>query len=251
MALKKAEAEVVIPALKMARTRFRIVGTMPLFQNRMAEKAKQQLLIGGKRKNAAEKAASIKHNPPEEFRNSVEMMPDGPTAIGIRSVAFKKAMATAALETPGITKTSASRLLFIPGEFVPLYGTPLLRMDVVRSADVGRTPDIRTRAFFQQWGCELEVHHIVPQVPVASIAALMFNAGIVVGVGDFRQEKGAGAFGVFRVIEDGEEDSEWDDLVENHGRAVQEDALANPVLCGPETTNLMRLFEQEMKLRAA
>lgn len=251
MAVKKAEqSEVTIPALRMAKTRFRIVGTMPLFQNRMAEKAKQTLLIGGRKKTAADKA-NIKHNPPEEFRSSMETMRDGPTVCGMRTVAIKKAMAQAALETPGITKSSVGRLIFIPGELTPLYGIPRLRMDVVRSADVNRTPDIRTRAYFERWCCEVEVHHVIPQLPVSSVAALIYNAGIMIGLGDFRQEKGAGAYGVFRVIPDGEDDAEWDDLVANEGRDAQLDAIADPEFAGPDTEDLMQHFADETARRAA
>lgn len=249
MAVKKAETEVTIAALEMARTTFRIVGTMPLFQNRMAEKAKQTLLIGGRKKTAADKA-QIKHNPPEEFRSSVEMMQDGPTAIGMRTVAIKGAMATAALETAGITKTSVRRLIFIPGELTALYGVPKLRMDVVRSADINKTPDIRTRAFFERWACEVTINHVVPQLSVASVAALVMNAGVLVGLGDFRQEKGAGAYGVFRVLQDGEDDPEWDDLVANEGRDAQLEALKAPDFAGPDTEDLMNHFFTETKRRA-
>jgi len=131
-----------IQPLKRGIVRLRIVGTTALFQNRMANKAKQQLLTGGQKKGKADRAG-IKHDPLKEFRDSAEILPDGPTALGLRIVAVKAAMCTAALETPGLTKTGAQRLLFMPGDHVALYGTPQLRMDVVRSADINRTPDVR------------------------------------------------------------------------------------------------------------
>lgn len=247
---KKETQEVSVQPLKRASAKLRIIGTTPLFQNRMANKVKETLLVGGQKKGRADRA-TIKHNPLEEYRNSAEILPSGPTALGLKVTAVKGAMATAALETPGLTKTSVQRLIFMPGDFVPLYGTPMLRMDVTRSADVAKTPDIRSRAFLPRWGAEIEVQFITPQLSALSVATLLCNAGVLVGVGDYRQEKGKGSFGCFRVIGDGEEDDEWDDLVANHGRTPQEVALASPEYADKDTYDLMSFFEAESKRRAA
>lgn len=250
MATSKDTAEIRVTPLRRGSTRLRIVGETPLFQNRMANKAKQQLLVGGRKKTKADRA-EIKHNPLQEYRDSAEIMPSGPTALGLRVTAVKAAMATAALETAGLTKTSAQRLLFMPGDLTPLYGTPQLRMDVVRSADINRTPDVRSRAFLPQWGAEIEIQYIVPQLSVSSVVSLLCNAGVLVGVGDFRQEKGKGAFGSFRVLGEGEQDDEWDDLIANHGRAAQEAALVDPQFADGDTADLMEFFHSEVKRRAA
>lgn len=250
MAKKQETTEVTIQPLKRGSVRLRIIGVTPLFQNRMANKAKQQLLVGGQKKGKADRAA-IKHDPVSEFRDSAEILPNGPTALGLRVVAVKAAMATAALETPGLTKTSAQRLLFMPGDHAKLYGTPQLRMDVVRSADINRTPDIRSRCYLPKWGAEIEIHFITPQLSVQGVVSLLCNAGILVGVGDYRQEKGKGAFGSFRVLGEGEDDAEWDDLVENHGRAAQEAALADPEYADTDTADLMEHFHSEVRRRAA
>lgn len=247
---KKETAEVSVAPLKRASVRLRIIGTTPMFQNRMAEKAKQQLLVGGQKKGKADRVL-IKHNPIDEYRSSAEIIPGGPTALGLKVVAVKAAMATAALETPGLSKTGAQRLLFMPGEFAALYGTPQLRMDVVRSADVAKTPDIRSRCFLPRWGAELDIQFIVPQLSVLSVVTLLCNAGILIGVGDYRQEKGKGGFGTFRVLGDGEDDPEWDDLVANHGREAQEAALREPQYANTETEDLMAFYASEVKRRAA
>lgn len=251
MAATKTEtAEIRVQPLRRSSARLRIIGQTPLFQNRMAAKAQQQLLVGGRKKTKADRV-EIKHNPLQEFRDSAEILPDGPTALGLRVIAVKAAMATAALETAGLTKTSAQRLIFMPGDFTPLYGTPQLRMDVVRSADINRTPDVRTRAFLPKWGAEIEIQYIVPQLSASSVVSLLCNAGVLVGVGDYRQEKGKGAFGSFRVLGEGEEDAEWDDLVTNHGRSAQLAALANPEYADRDTADLMAFFADEVARRAA
>jgi hypothetical protein len=76
-----------IPPLQLGKTRFRLIGTRPFFQHRMAEKAKQELLAGGRRKTSADRAI-IKHSLYEEFRSAAEVVPDDdfPTAIGMKTV---------------------------------------------------------------------------------------------------------------------------------------------------------------------
>lgn len=250
MAPKSETAEIRVEPLRRGVTRLRIIGVTPMFQNRMANKAKQSLLVGTKKKTKAEKS-EIKHNPIQEYRDSAEILSTGPTALGLRVTAVKAAMATAALETAGLTKTSAQRLLFMPGDLTALYGTPRLRMDVVRSADINRTPDIRTRAYLPQWGAEVEIQYIVPQLSVASVVSLLCNAGVLIGIGDFRQEKGKGAFGSFRVLGENEQDAEWDDLVANHARDAQMHALEHPEYADKDTADLMAHFFHETMRRAA
>jgi hypothetical protein len=250
--LKKADdtTEISIVPLKRGSTKLRIIGITPMFQNRMAEKAKWQLLVGGQKKGKADRAV-IKHNPLEEYRSSAEILPSGPTSLGLKVVAVKGSMLTAALETPGMTKESAKRLLFMPGDFAPLYGTPQLRIDVVRSADMAKTPDMRTRTFLPKWGAEIDIQFIVPQMSITSVVTLLCNAGVLAGVGDFRQEKGKGAFGSFRVLGEGQKDAEWDDLVANHGRRAQVAALASPEYADRDTADLMAFYEGEVRRRAA
>lgn len=242
-------ATIHVKPLMQGTVRLRIIGTTPLFQNRMSEKVIQMLLVGGKKKTASERS-DIKHFVLEEFRNSAEILPSGPTALGLKCGAVKNAMATAALETDGITKTSMQRLLTLPNEFSELYGTPQLRMDVVRCADIGRTPDIRTRAFLPRWCAEIEMKYVVPQLNLTSVVSLLCNAGILIGVGDYRQEKGKGNFGSFRVVGQGEKDAEWDELVKNHGRKAQIAALESPEFANAETEDLFQFYLSEVERRA-
>ena len=242
--------EIDITPLKRGTVTVRIIGTTPMFQNRMSNKVKQTLLVGGRKKTQADRA-QIKHHPFQEYRDSAEILPDGPTALGLRVTAVKAAMCQAAIETAGLTKTGAQRLLFMPGDFVPLYGIPQLRCDVTRSADINRTPDIRTRAFLPAWGAEIDIHYIVPQLSAISVCTLLCNAGILIGVGDYRQEKGKGAFGSFRVVTEDEKDKEWDDLVKTHGRMRQLKGLEKPEFADKDTSDLMEFFSEEKKRRAA
>lgn len=241
--------ELVIDALKQGRVTLRLVGTTAFYCNSMSSKAKRSLLIGGGKKTAAEKR-EIKHNPEEEFRDSVYLQESGETLLGFPAPGVKAAMATAALETAGVTKTSVNRLIFLPQQRIPIWGTPLLKMDVVRSADMNKTPDVRTRAFLPRWCAEVDIAFVSPTLSVHSIVSLLSNAGVVCGLGDFRQEKGKGSYGTFRVISAEQDDPEWDDITQE-ARAAQRAALDNPEPADQETRDLMALLNDERLRRAS
>lgn len=252
MAIKKAEAGTLqIDALKQGRVTLKLIGTTPLYFNAMSAKAKRTLLIGGGKKTAAEKK-ELKHDPEQEFRDSVYRQPGGQTLLGFPAPGVKGAMATAALETPGVTKTSVQRLIFLPQQRINIWGKPFLKMDVVRSADMNKTPDVRTRAFLPRWCAEVDIAYVMPTLNVHSIVSLLSNAGVIVGVGDFRQEKGRGSYGTFSVH--GDDLGDWQDLwdeITAEGREVQEAAMANPEAADDDTAMLLEMLEEERAKRAA
>jgi len=251
MAVKKAEAPLHIEAAKQGRVKFVLLGQTPLYYNAMSAKAKRSLLIGGGKKTAAEKK-NIKHNPEEEFNDSVYRMITGETLLGFPAPAVKGAMATAALETAGITKTSVQRLIFLPEQKIKVWGKPQLKMDVVRSADMNRTPDVRTRAFLPEWCAEVDIAFVSPTLSMHSILALLINAGMLVGIGDFRQEKGRGSYGTFTVHPDGGGDmADRIDEIKKQGRMVQTHAMEVPEMADAETEELYNMLQEERVKRAA
>lgn len=252
MATKKAEAGALhIDPLKRGRATLKMIGTTPLYYNAMSVKAKRDLLIGGRKKTAADRR-ELKHNPEQEYRDSVYTVPGGPTLLSFPAPGVKAAMATAALETAGVTKTSVRRLIFLPEQHIKIWGRPYLKMDVVRSADMARTPDVRTRAFLPRWCAEVEIAFIEPTLNSHAIVSLLSNAGAIVGIGDFRQEKGAGSFGTFAVKGDdlGEWSDDWAEITQE-GRDVQRAALDHPEMADDDTADLMALLTEERERRAA
>lgn len=252
MALKKAEeGSLHIDALKQGRVTLRMIGNTPMYMNSMSIKAKRDLLIGGGKKTAAEKK-DIKHNPEQEFRDSAHTKRDGETLLCFPAPGVKSAMATAALETAGITKSSVQRLIFLPQQRIQVWGRPYLKMDVVRSADMNRTPDIRTRAFLPRWVAEVDIAFVMPTLSAHSIVSLLANAGAIVGLGDFRQEKGRGSFGTFTVAGDdlGDMRDYWDEVTQE-ARDVQQEAMDNPEYADDETQELMDILMGERYRRAA
>jgi len=250
MTIKKAEAGTLhIDALKRGRVTLTLVGTTPFYFNSMSAKAKRSLLIGGGKKTAAEKK-ELKHDPEEEYRESIYRMADGPTLLGFPAPGVKGAMATAALETPGVTKSSVQRLIFLPEQKIRMWGKPYLKMDVVRSADMNKTPDIRTRAYLPRWVAEVDIAFVMPTLSVHSIVALLANAGAIVGIGDFRQEKGKGSFGTFAVA--GDDGGEWADYIaeiKQEGRDVQAAAMESPECADDDAQALMDMLTEERARR--
>jgi len=241
-----------IHALKQGRVKLRMIGQTPMYFNSMGAKAWRDLLVGGGRKTAAQKK-EIKHNPEQEFRDSVYKKSDGDTYLCFPAAGVKGAMATAALETGGITKTSVQRLIFLPESQIQIWGKPYLKMDIVRSADMNKTPDVRTRAYLPNWCAEVDIKFVTPTLSTMSIVSLLQNAGTIVGIGDFRQEKGRGSYGTFSVAgsEDmGEYQEIWDDITQE-GRAVQELAMENPECVDEQTAELMQFIQEERLRRAA
>jgi len=257
MAIKKsASSDIVIHALKQGRVKLRMLGQTPMYFNSMGSKAKRDLLVGSARKTAAERK-EIKHNPEREYRESMYIKSDGDTALYFPAGGVKGAMSTAALETAGITKTSVQRLIFLPESKIQIWGKPYLKMDIVRSADMNRTPDVRTRGYLPNWCAEIEIRFVTPTLSKMSILSLLSNAGTIVGIGDYRQEKGRGSYGTFSVAgvdHDGsmlsDQQEIWDDIT-REGRSVQELAIDNPECADDETRDLMQFIQEERIRRAA
>jgi hypothetical protein len=239
-------SEIRIEKLQRRTTTAYLIGTSPLVMNRMSKKAKEELLLPRRSLNKAARAMTLKHNPPEEYRDSVYRCrdPKAPAFIHIPTNAIKKAMAQAALDMEGATKAEVGRLIKIIDETVHLYGKPYLYMDVVRLAGFTKTPDIRTRAKFPEWACSLTIQFISTKIREQDVANLLDAAGDIVGVGDGRTEKGTFNNGSWRLVQPG--DKEWTDIVKRQGRAVQEQAMAEPEAIDEDTEEMLAWYYAEI-----
>lgn len=236
-----------ISSITTGRVSMRIVGTSPLYYNSMNAKSQRGMLLPevSGRRTKAERAVALKHEPIEEFRNSIYSSDEGPTRLVLPSNFFKGAMMNAALDLPGTRKTEIARLVWVENAHVPLYGIPLLKMDVVRMADPNRTPDVRTRAYLPTWATTITLQHIVPNLNAQSIYNLLHAAGILAGVGDFRQQKGKGSYGQFRLC-DNKVDAEYDRIVSSGGRKMQDAALARAEPADDATAELLGWYQKEV-----
>jgi len=246
---KEVVTEVQILEMSQGSVSFCLLGTSELYFNRMSEKMKRYFLLGGQKKNEAEKAANIKHDPPAEFRDSVYRNP-GPkpaTRLKLPAPAFKGLIRTAALDMPGSTKSAIGRRVWIPGTSIDVYGVPVMGIDVVRSADMAHTPDMRTRAVLLEWCCEVTVRFVRPLVTARQIAALVGAGGILCGVGDWRQEKGSGNAGQFQIVE--KTNADFKRIMREGGRVAQDNALEHITFRDVEVEELYGWFVQEIARR--
>lgn len=246
LSAKEKATEISVLEISQGEVSFAIVGSTPLVFNRMSEKAKELLLLPRGRLTDADKAARLKHNPVEEFRASVYRNGgDAPaTRLKFPAAGLKRTMQTAALDLPGTKRTEVGRLAWAVGEYVDVYGVPELKMDVVRSADINRTPDIRTRAILREWACTVTIRFVQPKLNARGIANLLAAGGVIAGIGDGRQEKGALNFGQFRLVD--LDDTDFLRITAEGGRAAQDAALDQYRCYDEETENLLNWYSAEV-----
>jgi len=242
----------MVTALKHGEITLRLVGATPFYYNSMSLKAKRDLLIGGAKKTTAQRR-EIKHNPEQEFRDSVYKKSYGKTHLYFPPAAIKQAMATAAIETKGVAKTNVQRLIFLPDLEMEIYGRPYLKIDTVRMADINKTPDMRTRAYLKEWCAEVKINFVMPTLTATDVFTLLQNAGTIIGLGDFRQEKGRGAYGCFTVTGEGfgnwkEHKADWNRITKQ-GMEEQKYAMDYPEYADDQTAELMGFLEEERSRR--
>lgn len=241
---KPKEVSISVSKIMTRKLGVCILGTQPLVFHRMAEKAKRELLLPTK-KTAAHKAQNLKHEPMQEFNDSVYRLqdPKSPTLLCFPGGGLKRAISTAALDVPGATKSQVGRLMWVEEYNVPIYGIPEFYMTSVRMSGPSGAPDIRTRAIVPQWGCKLNIHYVSPQLTEEAIGNLIGSAGVLVGIGDGRQEKGHFNFGQFEVVS--ETDARFKQVMKA-GRKAQESAMEKPAYFDDESRELMEWFEKEL-----
>lgn len=250
MARGKQVAEVQFSTIKTASASFTILGKTPLVYNAMSEKARMELLNGGHRKTSAEKATTLKHDPFAEYRNSVYRLrngEEGSTRLLAPSRWFKGAMAEVAKRVVGSSTAEMKQLVWVEGDMNPLYGVPQLFMSVVRNAGINSTPDIRTRAIVPQWYCVVTINFVQPNITSQALFTLLSSAGVLNGVGDFRQQKGAGNYGQFEVVRD--DDKRISALRKIGAMKAQDAALKNPQPYDQETEQMLSWHLDHLRKR--
>lgn len=250
MATKSKEAtEIQVMKVERGNVTFGVVGDTPMILNRMSQKVLHELLLPRGRKTAAEKASTAKHDPLAEFRASPYTLddPEAPTLIAQLAACFKKAIAGAALDMPGVNKSQIGRLCWVKGERIPVFGIPQIFMSVTRSADMNRTPDIRTRCIVPKWACLITVEYTRPLFNQQVISDLLATAGMSQGIGDWRPQKGAGTYGQFRLV--GADDAELNHLMNHAGRKAQIAAMDAPEPYDDETAEMLEWYSVEAKRR--
>lgn len=256
MAMKKDNtAEKLVAAvqeIQLSNMHYNIIGTSPLVPHAMSFKAAGSLLFPAPKKNAAEKATSMKHEPYEEFLDAAYKFTDAddqPTRLYMPAGAFHGAMASVAIDMAGAKKSQIGRLTSVPGLKIPVWGIPQIHRSIVRSSDMARTPDVRTLPILEEWAAKIEVNFIGSLVTGESVSNLLSAAGVIIGIGDGRPEKGKLTNGMFRLCSD--DDADFLRIMKTGGRKAQDQALADPRCFDLETERLLDWFAEEKKRRVA
>jgi hypothetical protein len=246
---EKTESTVEIQRLVLGTATFFLLGSSALMMNRLAKKAKEELLLPGRRKNKAALEATMKHDPPAEYRDSIYRCREAgaPTLVHMPAGAFKKAMSQAAIDIPGASKAQIGRLVKIMTPTVHIYGKPYLSMLPVRLQGIRKTPDIRTRAIFPKWCCKIEVRYVRSIIREVDVTNLVDAAGIIVGVGDGRTEKGTFDLGSWEIVQ--HDDPRWHEIVKSGGRKIQEAAMADPEADDADSEEMLAWYLQEIVRR--
>jgi hypothetical protein len=225
-----------------------IVGTSPMIMNRFSQKAWQELLYPSERRSRATLEQSLKHDPVAEFRGAVyrNRDPKQPALIHVPNGAFHGALAAAALDIPGAAKAKIERLTRVVDVNINLFGVPQIFCAMVRNSDMNRTPDVRTRPIYPRWACTVTIRYIRNVLTERTIVNLLAAAGVIIGIGDWRGQKG-GPYGAFRLVSD--HDKEFLDIVKNGGRVAQQKALDTPIFFDEDTEELLTWFAREVERR--
>lgn len=250
MAPKKTEEiEVSVLEVTTQKVEYCLIGQTPIILNRMSQKVLHELLMPKGRKTSAEKASNLKHNPFHEFNDSPYKIFDNKaeTLIAHLATAFKKSIMGAALDMPGAKKSRIGRLMWVEGERIPIYGIPKLFMAVTRSADVNKTPDIRTRCIIPQWAAKITVEFAFPLLKEVMVSNLLATAGMTQGVGDWRTEKGSGTYGQYKLVSPN--DKEFARIMKEGGRSAQIKAMEEAEPYDEESAEMLSWFVGEADKR--
>ena len=254
MVMKKSNESAAIDIVEIQTNTIKvnIIGTSPLIPHAVSFKAAGQLLFPPPKKNAAEKASSMKHEPYQEFVDAAYSYVDTdntPTRLYMPAGAFHGCMAAVAIDMAGARKSQIGRLTSVPGLKIPLFGIPQIYSTIVRSSDMARTPDVRTLPILPEWTASIFVEYVDSLIKEQSIINLLVAAGKIIGVGDGRPEKGKLTFGQFRICND--DDPDFIRICAAGQRAAQDAALESPQPYDLETKRLLEWFDAERGRRAA
>jgi hypothetical protein len=228
----------------------RVVGDTPMIYNAVSDKAKREFILPktAKQKQEEKKAGVLKHNPLLEYRSSVyRFRDDRETRLLFTGGGAKSSLMNAAVDIPSAAKAAVGRLVTVLNVNIPVWGIPQMMMAITRSADAKRTPDLRTRAILPEWCAEFKVRFRRPNMRASDVGNLIAAAGMGIGWGDYRPEKGKGSYGMFHLVNEGDETFER--LRETGGREAQDAALENPTFYDVETEELYQWFMAEVARR--
>jgi hypothetical protein len=189
--MSSSAKSIVIKQPEIRQVVLEVVGTAPLIQNNFGQKTIEQML----RKHMGISVQREAKKPREVLEQAKIKNEAG--RVSIPPVAFKAAMLSASVALKSLKKTQLRTQMYVAGNSVPIkFEREIPRMDMVRTAGMGRTPDVRFRPSFEGWSARIAIQ-FGDLLTIQTIVDLLNRAGSV-GVGEWRPEKN-GTFGTFTV----------------------------------------------------
>lgn len=191
---------VEIPPMPIETLRIEVEGISPLITHRFSEAAQDKIVE--KQQKQAKKAREAR-DPLGEAQGALYVIDETEGRYGIPTISFKLAMAAAGYRFLNEKSTkSVKGSIFIrsdSGKLTEIHSPGWgLRTDRVK---IGQSYDLRYRPQFMPWEAELVVDYDTSVFARDQIIQLVQYAGMNVGIGDYRVERGgdAGQFGVTEV----------------------------------------------------
>ncbi len=188
---------IVLPKLEVRKVVVPIRGTSPLLVHAWSEKAKKQMR--DKQTKAAKMAREAK-DPKADFQSSKYLNEKGKDSVP--AGAFRNAIISSGRFADGIPMTKITGSVFFLEDLVPLkFSKCEMREDMVRVGGKGPgtgTADIRYRAEYHDWSCDLTVQYNANVISLEQLLNLISLAGFSVGICEWRPEK-KGQHGRFEI----------------------------------------------------
>jgi hypothetical protein len=248
MKAPKKNERIEIQEIHMNEVRFNVLGETPFIMHRFSQKAWRELLMPSASANRAELEQRLKHDPFAEYRGAFyrNRDPESPTMFHCPNGMFHAALSSAALDIPGAAKAKIERLTRVVDVNIELYGIPQIFCAMVRNSDINHTPDVRTRPIFPEWGCCITVRYMKNTLSERTVANLISAGGKIVGIGDWRPQKG-GPYGCYEIV--GDNDKRFKTLVKQQGHRQQKLAYEHPAYFDEDTEELLTWFSEEVQRR--
>lgn len=147
----------------------------------------------------------------EQFEDALYPVTDAQAGAeyGIPATAFKMAMSTAAARfkklgaqnSKKLDGTQIKSLISVcasADDLIPIVGVPEMRHDLISNSQGSKSAT--TRAWFREWTADVPITFPEALIHPQQVAQLMLEAGMGIGVGAWRRERG-GHFGRWRVVD--------------------------------------------------
>lgn len=137
----------------------------------------------------------------KEYEDGIYRMPGSKTVHGLPASGFKHAMTRVAKGIDGFTMADFKCMVFVmsdAGGLVKMKHTkPTMSEKIVRIGPQ-KIPQLRYRPEYKEWSVDLKIRYDADQITCQEVLNLISRAGLSIGWGELRPEKGYD-HGMYRI----------------------------------------------------